>query len=136
MVNIHPTQDSTTSKQTASMEVTDYAPKIMDFGIAVLDIDESKRKTVASGTRMYASPEQTQSAINIDCRSDIWGIGVMLFQCVGLLTDMPFDPIDMIVNKHYIVPDVRRYTLTPLSDTFANLIMKCLQFKPDNRWSV
>ena len=51
----------------------------MDFGIAVLDMEESKRKTVASGTRMFASPEQTQS-VQIDTRSDILSFCVMLYK--------------------------------------------------------
>ena len=92
----------------------------MDFGIAVLDMEESKRKTVASGTRMFASPEQTQS-VQIDTRSDIWSFGVMLYQCVSLLVDTPFDPIDIILNKTK-VPDVRLHSLSPLSTSFSEYI--------------
>ena len=104
----------------------------MDFGIALLDVEESKKKTVACGTRMYASPEQTQS-VQIDCRSDIWSFGVMMYQAVSLLSDMPFDPIDILGNRTS-VPDVRLHSLSPLSVSFSNLIMKCLNFRPDDRF--
>src|SRR5262249_23682579 len=55
---------------------------IMDFGLAQL-AHHSKitRKETIVGTIAYMSPEQTYSA-EIDRRSDIWSLGVLLYEMV------------------------------------------------------
>jgi len=63
--------------------------KVLDFGIA---IDARSLRSGASsgdaltkglvGTPQYMSPEQTQGAENIDCRADIWALGVIAFECL------------------------------------------------------
>eukprot|EP00455_Lapot_gusevi_P006744 TRINITY_DN12894_c0_g1_i6.p1 TRINITY_DN12894_c0_g1~~TRINITY_DN12894_c0_g1_i6.p1 ORF type:complete len:416 (+),score=47.69 TRINITY_DN12894_c0_g1_i6:72-1319(+) len=116
-----------------SVEVHHYVPKIMDFGIAILNEEDAKKKTLACGTRMYASPEQTQNGSHINCCSDIWSCGVMMYQCVSLLAEMPFDPIQLVLNRGW-VPDVALHTKTPLTEPFRQLIMKTLQKNPDDRF--
>lgn len=45
----------------------DHATLIMDFGIAIHD--DITHDTLACGTRMYSSPEQTRKNVKIDGRS-------------------------------------------------------------------
>ena len=75
---------------------TDGAPliKVLDFGIAKAraeleqDVSLTKTRTVL-GSPVYMSPEQIRSARSVDHRSDIWSLGVTLYE---LLTDqLPFD---------------------------------------------
>jgi len=62
--------------------------KIMDFGLAKLKNSLSITRTGMSlGTLSYMSPEQAQ-AIPADHRSDIWSLGVVLFEM--LTTELPF----------------------------------------------
>jgi hypothetical protein len=67
--------------------------KVLDFGIAKRDqnsLQGSNTKTGAMlGTPYYMSPEQAQGTKSVDFRSDLWSLGVIVYQCVtGLL---PFE---------------------------------------------
>ncbi len=72
-------------------------PKVIDFGIAKAITQPLTERTLFTekgqlvGTPEYMSPEQVQmSARDIDTRSDIYSLGVLLYE---LLTGvMPFDP--------------------------------------------
>jgi serine/threonine-protein kinase len=67
--------------------------KVLDFGIAKRDqnsLQGSNTKTGAMlGTPYYMSPEQAQGTKSVDFRSDLWSLGVIVYQCTtGLL---PFE---------------------------------------------
>jgi len=58
--------------------------KVMDFGIAGIEADSKTRLTLAGavlGTPTYMSPEQAQGQ-PVDARSDLYSLGVMLFEMV------------------------------------------------------
>ena len=71
-------------------------PRVIDFGIAKATQQELTEKTIYTqhhqfiGTPVYMSPEQAEmSGLDIDTRSDIYSLGVLLYE---LLTGMtPFD---------------------------------------------
>jgi hypothetical protein len=76
-------------------------PKVIDFGIAKATQQELTEKTVYTqfqqflGTPAYMSPEQAEmSGLDIDTRSDIYSLGVLLYE---LLTgSTPFDPKELL----------------------------------------
>ncbi|MFT3928014.1 MAG: serine/threonine-protein kinase [Myxococcales bacterium] len=58
--------------------------KVMDFGIAGIEADSKTKLTLAGavlGTPTYMSPEQAQGQ-PVDARSDLYSLGVMLFEMV------------------------------------------------------
>jgi serine/threonine protein kinase len=68
--------------------------KVLDFGIAKAtgsgSIDGSNTKTGAMlGTPYYMSPEQAQGVKAVDHRSDLWSLGVIVFQ--ALTGKLPFE---------------------------------------------
>ena len=76
-------------------------PKVIDFGIAKATEQRLTDKTLFTsyaqlmGTPAYMSPEQMElSGLNLDTRSDIYSLGVLLYE---LLTDhTPFDTTDLL----------------------------------------
>src|SRR5205814_2997163 len=78
------------------MHDTTPVPKVIDFGIAKALGQELTDKTLSTGfaqmigTPLYMSPEQAgQSGLDIDTRSDIYSLGVLLYELLTGTT--PFD---------------------------------------------
>jgi serine/threonine protein kinase/tetratricopeptide (TPR) repeat protein len=72
-------------------------PKVIDFGIAKAINQRLTEKTLFTahrqliGTPQYMSPEQAEmSGVDIDTRSDIYSLGVLLYELLTGTT--PFDP--------------------------------------------
>ncbi len=67
--------------------------KILDFGIsksmfhAGIDPSLTSNKTVL-GSPAYMSPEQVRSSRSVDCRTDIWSLGVVMYEL--LCGEVPF----------------------------------------------
>ncbi len=78
-------------------------PKVIDFGIAKATQQELTDKTIYTqfqqfiGTPAYMSPEQAEmSGLDIDTRSDIYSLGVLLYE---LLTGgTPFDTKELLAS--------------------------------------
>jgi serine/threonine-protein kinase len=59
--------------------------KLLDFGISKI-FGEASRLTsteLTMGTPLYMSPEQVRSAKNVDARTDIWALGVILYELLS-----------------------------------------------------
>jgi serine/threonine-protein kinase len=59
--------------------------KVLDFGISKFMNGEDAKLTSAGvimGTALYMSPEQIRGDISIDARSDIWSLGVILYELI------------------------------------------------------
>ncbi|HEY0141097.1 MAG TPA: serine/threonine-protein kinase [Thermoanaerobaculia bacterium] len=69
----------------------DGGVKVLDFGVATLaapaEVDDPLRRKVV-GTLEYLSPEQVRGEPQIDSRSDLYSLGVLLFEM--LVGSVPF----------------------------------------------
>ena len=82
-------------------------PKIIDFGVAKAigqQLTEHVLVTLAGtaiGTAAYMSPEQADTTMDVDTRSDIYSLGVMLYELmVGALpVDPPKGGIHMLIAQ-------------------------------------
>ena len=102
--------------------------KIMDFGIARMRVSEVKTQVgLVLGSPKYMSPEQV-SGRRVDHRSDIFSLGVMLFEMVAGIA--PFSGKDM-GDLMYTVMNAqppRPSQLNPAAPEFLDLIVaKALQ---------
>lgn len=109
--------------------------KIIDFGLALLGGRERVTRTSGAplGTIHYASPEQLHNPNDVDPRSDLWSVGVMLYEIsTGRL---PFDaggdaPTILAIAKGEFVAARDRCVAEPL----ARVIDRCISAHPDDRY--
>jgi serine/threonine protein kinase len=110
---------------------SDGSAVLADFGIAkALDITRSPTMQGAMiGTPSYMSPEQAQGE-NIDPRSDLYSVGVMLYELiVGRLPFSADDPISMALA--HVVRDPP--PLPPEHAALQPLVTSLLRKKPAER---
>lgn len=108
---------------------------LTDFGIAkMVGIEEFTATGAVIGTAAYISPEQTQGE-KVDHRTDIYAIGVMLFEMVSGTPPFEADSILALMQKHIHeqVPDLRQRMPT-LHPRMVEIIEKALAKDPDQRY--
>ena len=105
-----------------------------DCGIALLaDSERLTTEGVALGTPEYMSPEQCQGQ-NLDERSDLYSLGVVLYECLAgkppFLADAPL----AIAYKHVheSSPPIQRQDLPP---ALMGVLRKALAKKREDRYS-
>ena len=108
--------------------------KVTDFGIARIT-DSSKTKTgMVLGTPSFMSPEQLAGK-KVDGRSDLYSLGVMLFQMLAGV--LPFRGESMAELMYKIAneeaPDIRGIR-SDLPESLANLIALSLSKRPETRY--
>jgi serine/threonine-protein kinase len=110
--------------------------KVLDFGISKLQTEGDAKLTVADsvmGTAMYMSPEQVRSSRSVDARSDIWSLGIILFELLAgrpPWIGAPTQLAALIVSED--APDVRTHADVP--PEIAGIIAKALQRDPVHRY--
>jgi hypothetical protein len=91
--------------------------KVVDFGLAKLIASGDETQTNTSrvvGTAAYMSPEQARGR-PVDARTDIWSLGVMLYECVS--GTLPFHGPDTYALLYSVVHDEP----PPLKDVYPEL---------------
>src|SRR5215471_14680002 len=117
--------------------------KILDFGISKVvvpvgpanDFDMTRMGAIM-GSPSYMSPEQMRSTRNVDTRTDIWAIGVVLYELVT--GHLPFQAASMPQLCGMILsepPPAVRHWRPDVPPRFEALIMRCLAKDPRQRFS-
>lgn len=59
--------------------------KVIDFGVSKVDLGAAHltQTHVTVGTPLYMSPEQVRALRDVDARSDVWALGVVLFELIS-----------------------------------------------------
>ncbi len=111
--------------------------KVTDFGIArAVNTEESLTQTGAvMGTATYFSPEQAEG-MGVDSRTDIYSLGVVLFEMVTgrppFLGDTPVAVASKHVRDHPPAPREINQSVPP---TFEAIILKAMAKNPDFRYT-
>jgi serine/threonine-protein kinase len=107
--------------------------KILDFGISKTpaEVSELTGTQTVIGTPTYMAPEQMVSARATDPRSDIWSIGVVMYQM--LAGRPPFEAetyAQLVIKVGTELPSPLHVQLPP---GLQQIVMRCLEKDPKNR---
>ena len=112
--------------------------KLLDFGIAKLTGDgKSSHRTrtgIVMGTPAYMSPEQCEGRANVDERTDIYALGILLYEM--LTGRVPFigegygEILVQHLTQHPIPPS--KYRMLPAH--LEVVVLKALEKRPDMRY--
>jgi len=113
--------------------------KVLDFGIAKMMRPSDDKKALQNsltganilmGTIPYMSPEQLKSSKDIDGRTDIWSLGVVLYELVT--GELPFQGRDL-----YEVQQAIRHEaclMPSMPSALKSVIERCLEKNREDRY--
>jgi len=109
--------------------------RIMDFGIArSLDAEGITDAKVMIGTPKYMSPEQVEGEA-VDQRSDLYSLGIVLYEMVTERTPFEGDAALSIALKHktQAPPEPREFN-AQIPEDLSRVILKCLEKDKQKRY--
>lgn len=116
------------------MLLKDGTIKVADFGIAALENEVHEDKGQAIGSIHYIAPEQARGE-NPDARSDIFSLGVVMYEM--LTATLPFigDTLSEVAVKHLEAnPALIRNLVENIPLQFENIVYKALNPQLERRY--
>ncbi|HMM35728.1 MAG TPA: protein kinase, partial [Thermoanaerobaculia bacterium] len=108
--------------------------KLMDFGIARADEGgDAALEGHTVGTPYYMSPEQALGQ-RLDARSDLYAIGVVLFEIFTGQRPFPGSDAATVMQRHVSAQPPRPSSLRPdLPEYLDRIVLACLAKRPERR---
>ena len=117
------------------MLLQDGTIKVMDFGIARFARDDGRTVTdKAIGSVHYISPEQARGDVT-DEKSDIYSVGVMLFEM--LTGKLPFDAdsaVSIALMQMQAIPKMPRQLNETIPEGLEEITVRAMQKDPSQRY--
>jgi eukaryotic-like serine/threonine-protein kinase len=116
--------------------------KVLDFGIAKIrgtagsaPLSNSTKTGAVLGTPYYMSPEQARGMRDIDHRTDLWSLGVIVFKCVTGVLPFEGESLGDLLVKICTTPvPVPSQVLPGLSHAFDAWFARALDRDPQKRF--
>lgn len=111
--------------------------KVTDFGLAKLQQDaQSTTQTFNAGTIAYMSPEQIRGRNKVDARSDIYSIGVTIYEMLSGRT--PYDKTSAFYDLQKAILKGNPPSLSDFTDGLTaeiiDVVMKAIHKSPSRRF--
>jgi eukaryotic-like serine/threonine-protein kinase len=112
--------------------------KVLDFGISKVTRGEDlavKTSTAFSfGTPVYMSPEQVRSTTNVDARTDVWALAVILFELLAGVPPFEAESLPALSLKIAMDPPTSLHGLAPsVPLDLEQAVLRCLEKDPARR---
>ena len=113
--------------------------KVVDFGISKI-IDESDPAATTTSATMgspaYMSPEQIENPITVNTRSDVWSLGVLLYEVIAGKLPFHSDSTSGLMVKICTNDPIPLQESAPgVPSAVAEVIHRCLRRQPRERFS-
>ena len=108
--------------------------KVLDFGVSKVHAGTDLRLTNTQsllGTPAYMSPEQMRSARLVDPRTDIWSLGVVMYELIEGRRPFEAESFTELCVKVSIDPPAAMESAPP---ELQRVILKCLEKNPEQRY--
>ncbi len=119
-----------------------YLPKILDFGISLSVDPEGARRSVHDGedgklvgTPDYMSPEQVRGRTDIDTRTDIYSLGVILYEAVAGRLPFEADEVPDLLNLIAVGGAPAAHSVAPwVPEPLSQVIVRAMSCRRDERY--
>jgi serine/threonine-protein kinase len=117
--------------------------KVLDFGISKLGAESTTTKgrrlvtqeNTVLGSPTYMSPEQVKNSKRVDERSDIWSLGVSLYELLTASEPFGADTIpEIFVNVLTTTPATPDQVVAGIPPELSAIVMRCLEKEPSARF--
>ncbi len=125
--------------------------KVLDFGISKITRRDEAGSITANkaltnptsmlGSPLYMSPEQMKASTEVDARTDIWSLGVILYELLSGRSPFDANTIPMIcaavLSQHpqpVAVVLTQMGINTPIPEGVERIVQRCLQKDPEKRY--
>lgn len=115
--------------------------KILDFGISKTNplVSARRQLTVRNavlGSPAYMSPEQARSSTDVDQRTDIWSLGVILYELLAARPPFEGDtPVRIITSISKDAPKPLRQFRPDVPEALEAVVLRCLERNLDLRFA-
>jgi serine/threonine protein kinase len=113
----------------------DGTPKLLDFGIALL-LDQETRETLTGFDRMtlaYASPEQVRGEKKLTTASDVYSLGVVLYELLS--ESMPFSAdLAHETMRAIVEDDPKSMRPSGIPEDLEAVVLTALSKEPERRY--
>jgi eukaryotic-like serine/threonine-protein kinase len=110
--------------------------KVMDFGLAKVAKDRTLTRTGTTlGSVFYMSPEQVRGVEEIDGRSDLYSVGVMLYEIVTGRLPFQADSDYSVMDAHVSAEPVPPIRIVPeLPAELSRIVLVAISKEPSRRF--